>query len=721
MLRPAKMAKVTVVASKKHLRPIVEKLHAMGAVHLVDFSEGTDPAMEGFRIGRPLPEGAKASERLVRLRGLSRHLDLTGHEPTTRFPARELEARLDQAIHQLELNIESAAEAKSRIEASIEALRRERAVVEPLKALPLRLEDYSGYRSLAVFVGKAEASPEAALREATQDVEFFAAPGLFAAFVPKDHAGKAAEALTRAGAQLTEVPKASGDPGERIDAIGRELQGLEHRLAAATGELAKFRREHADFLVAAEEHLTIESEKADAPLSFATSEHAFVVEGWVPEEQSKSVYSALRQAVGDNFHLEVHRAEDLLAHAHAGHGAEQVAHEGAHEADEAGPAAEAPKALVPPTKFQLAKPFAPFRVFTEMVSLPKYGEIDPTPILALVLPIFLGIMIGDAGYGILMLAIGAWMYTKLRNAEELQFIGVAMAVSGLVSLVFGAVIFGDAFGIPLGQVEEPMLACADFVAEHGETTWACLTGISSLNDVHPLIVKLRDIGDLLIISVLAAFVHMALGLAFGVVNSWHHSKKHVVAKFGWFALMVGFFTQILYMAGPRFGPGNGNRVANAVYSALSLPTGSGAAIEPTAGLPLHIVLIVGVLLAVLLLAVGEGAMAVLELPSMLSNLISYTRLAGLAIAKGAMAAAFTSLTLVAMVVSNHGGALGLVLVLVGLVLFVFTQMFVFVLGVFSSGIQAIRLNYVEFFNKFYEGGGVAFDPFGKKRKYTQEG
>jgi len=363
-----------------------------------------------------------------------------------------------------------------------------------------------------------------------------------------------------------------------------------------------------------------------------------------------------------------------------------------------------------------------------MVSVPKYDEIDPTPILGLVLPLFLGFMIGDAGYGLLMLVLGIWMVRSLgKSLPEAKDLGVALGAAGVVSLFFGAVVFTDAFGIPFGMHGEgtevvTAAACQSFMEHANEITWSCITGSNALNALHPMVAKLRDIGDLLIISVIAAFVHMGLGLGFGIVNSVGHKNwKHVIGKLGWLVLMVGFFAQILYMAGPALdNPGTGlvegNRIAHATFGALGFPTLT----IPVIGVAFHAFLLGGMILAAVLLAVGEGPITVLELPTMLSNLMSYTRLAGLAIAKGAMAAAFTSLTLVAMVYNGPGGALGVVLVVLGLVLFIFTQAFVFVLGVFSSAIQAIRLNYVEFFQKFYAGGGIAFSPFGKKRKYTQE-
>lgn len=721
MLRPATMAKLTIVAPKGKLRPIVDRLHRLNTVHLVEFSEGR-AGYEGFRIGKPLPEGQHASDRLVRLRSVGRHLELGEHQPATRYRRADVERSLDEHLHQLELNITSAADAKARVQQTVEGLEKERDLITPLAALPLRLEDYTGYHSLAGFTGRAEASVEGPVREAVPPAEVFVAPSHhFAVFVPKAHAAKAAEVLARSGAQLTEAPKGSGPVQERIDEIGRELDQLRGRLDAATQELQRLRQQHADFLVAAEEHLSIEADKAEAPLGFATTEHAFVAECWVPEAEVPAVQAALREAAGDAVHVEVTRPEAHGHHAHeapAQSGEAAEAHAGAEHED---------TSAIPPTKFNLSRPFRPFQMFTEMVSVPKYDEIDPTPILGLVLPLFLGFMIGDAGYGILMLALGIWMIRSLAGAiPEAKDIGIALAAAGVVSLFFGAVIFTDAFGIPFAMHGEgtevvTAAACASFMEHAKEVTWSCITGSDAVNAMHPVVAKLRDIGDLLILSVIAAFVHMGLGLVFGIVNSVSHANwKHVIGKLGWAVLMVGFFAQIMYMAGPALNDPatlavEGNRIAHAVYP----PLGIGSPI-PIIGVDFHPLLLGGMIAAAVLLAVGEGPITVLELPTMLSNLMSYTRLAGLAIAKGAMAAAFTSLTLVAMVYGNDGGALGLVLVVIGLVLFVLTQAFVFVLGVFSSAIQAIRLNYVEFFQKFYAGGGIPFTPFGKQRKYTQE-
>jgi V/A-type H+-transporting ATPase subunit I len=68
-----------------------------------------------------------------------------------------------------------------------------------------------------------------------------------------------------------------------------------------------------------------------------------------------------------------------------------------------------------------------------------------------------------------------------------------------------------------------------------------------------------------------------------------------------------------------------------------------------------------------------------------------------------------------MVASGNGS---IVIDIVGLVLVIILQLIVFTLGSLSSGIQALRLHYVEFFMKFYKGGGTKFNPFRYERKYT---
>jgi V/A-type H+-transporting ATPase subunit I len=121
---------------------------------------------------------------------------------------------------------------------------------------------------------------------------------------------------------------------------------------------------------------------------------------------------------------------------------------------------------------------------------------------------------------------------------------------------------------------------------------------------------------------------------------------------------------------------------------------------------------VGVLIGATILGWAEGVGGILEIPSMFGNIMSYLRLGAVAIAKGAMAIAFNSFTIVA---ALQGDTVALVLGFLG---FFIAQLVLLALGLLSGGIQALRLNFVEFFTKFYKGGGTPYKPFGRERVHT---
>ena len=110
-----------------------------------------------------------------------------------------------------------------------------------------------------------------------------------------------------------------------------------------------------------------------------------------------------------------------------------------------------------------------------------------------------------------------------------------------------------------------------------------------------------------------------------------------------------------------------------------------------------------------LLGLTESIIAPIEVASLLANVMSYTRLAGLGIGKAAIASAFNTIILEGLIRSGQIGFL-----ILGVVFLVLAQLLVFLLGWISAGIQALRLNYVEAFIKFFKGNGTPFRPFGAR-------
>jgi V/A-type H+-transporting ATPase subunit I len=143
---------------------------------------------------------------------------------------------------------------------------------------------------------------------------------------------------------------------------------------------------------------------------------------------------------------------------------------------------------------------------------------------------------------------------------------------------------------------------------------------------------------------------------------------------------------------------------------------------------------------------AEGGIALIEsITQAFGHVVSYTRIAAVLLAKAGMALAVNLLVFGAYAeggefhfiffegmpadeslvifsgLFNLEGAVGLVFgVVFGLLVIVLGHLLVLVLGITSAGLQAVRLEYVEFFGKFYEGGGTVYNPFGHERTYTTE-
>ena len=316
-----------------------------------------------------------------------------------------------------------------------------------------------------------------------------------------------------------------------------------------------------------------------------------------------------------------------------------------------------------PTKLKNNELCTCFESITEMYSTPKYDEIDPTPLLTPFYLLFFGMMVADMGYGLLMILATGFVLKKFKLDE-----GTRKFIKFFFYLGFPTIGFGAIYGAFFGDL---------------------IPSLPRLIDTN------KDITTILILSIVLGAIQIFCGLgikaymlikagkpldAFYDVGSW------VITLISLAVVLVGAFVG-----------GVPSIVKNIAIVAMIfgmvvivLTNGRGAGSKAA--------------------ELGQGAYALYGITSYVGDLVSYTRLMALGLAGGSLAGAFNMI--IGLFSSNI-----VALILFGPLLFVFGHIFNLALSLLGAYVHTCRLQYVEYFGKFYEGGGRAFSPFKAEEKY----
>lgn len=369
--------------------------------------------------------------------------------------------------------------------------------------------------------------------------------------------------------------------------------------------------------------------REEVPENFKTSKKINLIQGYVPTRLLNEFEDKLRQILGDRYSLEVEDAKK-----------------------------DDPNV---PIILENGKFTGAFQGLTEMYSLPKYNEVDPTPLFAPFYAFFAGMMVGDFGYGLLLfiLCIVGLKFFNLRkdfrrNVKFFMFLSIPTMLWGLI--------YGSFFGIALpykpllDQTEDSMLIIAISLILGGIHIFFAL-GIKAYMMIRDKDLKgaIFDVGFLYVV-----LISIILFAASGPLNLSPTVKN--ISKWVMIAGIIGIFLT------------------------------AGRASKKW-----------GVRLAV-------GLNEVYGLTGYIGDFVSYLRLMALGLAGG-----FIALAINIIVKMLFGG--GIVGIIGGVIIFVVFQLFNLFLSYLSAYVHSARLIYVEMFNKFYEGGGKAFKGLINKPKY----
>lgn len=316
----------------------------------------------------------------------------------------------------------------------------------------------------------------------------------------------------------------------------------------------------------------------------------------------------------------------------------------------------------------------PFEVITNLMGTPHTSEIDPSPYVAPFFVLFFGFALGDAGYGLLMVAIVMYFYRK-REAYSRQLRNVMglMMYCGLSTTVFG-ILTGSWFGLDLGALG---------------TAGSFLSSFKVL-DVQSNIIML------LIASLITGFVHQLFGLFLAMMSAWKDGRiaEAIQVPGTWllFLLSIGYtfavsFTQELSHLSGTVQP---VLLTSFILFALGQGYGSPWYIRPF-----------------------KGMLGVFNLTSYLSNTLSYARLLALALATGVIA------SVVNMIAVMAGGSLPMIIGVPIILLVAFIgHTFNIVLNLMGTFINVARLHLVEFFPRFFEAKGSSLTPLHSEPTYS---
>jgi len=388
---------------------------------------------------------------------------------------------------------------------------------------------------------------------------------------------------------------------------------------------------------------------------FSKTARTVIFSGWLPSSKRPELTAAIQRVTDGHCYLEWHRGREVSK--------------------------EHPASV--PVQMHNPKFLSPFQMLVTNYSVPEYGSIDPTPLVAVAYLIMFALMFGDAGHGAVLLvlgALGSFLYrggrSGVRNLLQLiAYCGAAAVIAGIL--------FGSYFGM---QWFEPL--------------WFDYHGVVAGHGGGGLV---SDIYGILVITIYFGIAVIALGLLLNWINC--------VAKRRWFRLLFdkgGLIGGWIYAAG--------------VYAAMyfvrhdyrQLPDLD--LLIPLIGIPVLLLTLKPVLEYLLhkprkpftlLTPVDffmEWVVEILEIFSgYLANTLSFMRVAGLGIAHVSLMMAFFS---IAGMIGGPSGSfnVGSYLVLIA------GNVLVILLEGLSAGIQSLRLNYYEFFSKYFSGSGRAYAP-----------
>jgi V/A-type H+-transporting ATPase subunit I len=629
------MKRIQVIGPKSELGHVVDLLYEAGTVHLENVPE-LIPKDE-IRLESVRQDEADAiAGVLSTISAIFSTLPVIAEDPGVQAVLRtslekkshtELVKRAQEIIHTLETTTRELAAKKTGLTLSIATLNRYAKVLDIIHPLEKELPALEGFEVTILLIQEEHREVLELIKKeldaitgnrfemtaATVDADTLAAIMVF----PKKYSGEIHSFIYSVNVNEVRLPtEYAGRPFYEMYALIEESRiRNQDEIARIDAELLALSNTWYQELVVIKRQLEIIHGELGAYHNFGISEYTFVIMGWIPKKYLKRTRNMLKDTFADRVIV-----NDL-------------------------PVTEKDMENAP-VCYDNPSWVRPFEFIMQLVAPPRYREIDPSPLLAIFFPLFFGLMVGDIGYGLVILAFALVIRHRYKAIAFAKNLANILIISSIPTIIFGY-LFGEFFG----NIGETM----------GWLHPVQILGIT-WNRVDAMI-------PMLILAITIGVIHVFLGLFIGIRNAIITKKrKHLYEKTGMLMMITAIILLITMFV--KFVP------AFAIYPAVVL-----------------------IIVALPLILLGAGVFGTIEVMSTVGNILSYSRLMAIGMAS----------VILAMVANRLSGAFAFAII--GIIVALLLHALNVVLAMFSPSIHAVRLHLVEFFSKFYEGGGMPYKPF----------